>query len=235
MAPAPTRAARGGFDPALMRRAIAAAMTKAKREIPHYYLQSDIDFGAAQTWLDAYNAGHDDPGQRLLPAVLLLKATALALREVPALNGFYESDAFRAGTGIHVGWAIALRGGGLVAPAIHDADRLGLAQLMDALRDLVQRARSGGLRSSELTDPTITVTNLGERGAGSVLGVIYPPQVAIVGFGRVVDKPWVVQGRVLPRPVVSASLAADHRASDGHLGSRLLATIERWLQAPAEL
>lgn len=227
-------AARAGFDPAQMRRAIAAAMTRSKREIPHYYLTSTIEFAAAQAWLDAYNRERD-PADRLLPATLLLKATAQALVEVPQLNGFHENGAYRPGPGIHVGWAIALRGGGLVAPAIHDADRKSLPELMAALRDLVQRARAGGLRSSELMDPTITVTSLGERGAESVLGVIYPPQVAIVGFGRVVQRPWVVGGAVVPRPLVALSLAADHRASDGHVGGQLLAAIDRALQSPETL
>ena len=231
--PAGRRRARG-FDPAQMRQAIAAAMARSKREIPHYYLTSTIDFAAASAWLDAYNRERD-PTERLLPATLLLKATAMALTEVPQFNGFYENGAFRAGPGIHVGWAIALRGGGLVAPAIHDADRKSLPELMLALRDLVQRARAGGLRSSELTDPTITVTSLGERGAESVLGVIYPPQVAIVGFGRIVERPWVVDGQVVVRPLVTATLAADHRASDGHLGGQLLAAIDRALQAPVDL
>ena len=166
---------------------------------------------------------------------MLLKATALALREQPRLNGFHQDGAFRPGAGIHVGWAVALRGGGLVAPAIHDADRIALPELMAALRDLVQRARSGGLRSSELTDPTVTVTSLGERGAEAVWGVIYPPQVAIVGFGRVVERPWVVDGQVVPRPLIQASLAADHRVSDGHLGGQLLAAIDRALQRPENL
>jgi pyruvate dehydrogenase E2 component (dihydrolipoamide acetyltransferase) len=106
---------------------------------------------------------------------------------------------------------------------------------MLALRDLVQRARAGGLRSSELTDPTITVTSLGERGAESVFGVIYPPQVAIVGFGRIVERPWVVDGKVIARLLVTATLAADHRASDGHLGGQLLVAIDRALQAPEDL
>jgi pyruvate dehydrogenase E2 component (dihydrolipoamide acetyltransferase) len=106
---------------------------------------------------------------------------------------------------------------------------------MAALRDLVQRARTGGLRSSELTDPTITVTSLGERGADSVLGVIYPPQVAILGFGRVSERPWIAGGTVVPRPLVTLSLAADHRASDGHLGGKLLAAIDEALQDPATL
>jgi pyruvate dehydrogenase E2 component (dihydrolipoamide acetyltransferase) len=229
--PKPVTAAGRGFDPVQMRGAIAAAMTRSKREIPHYYLTSTIDFGAASAWLTAYNLGRD-PADRLLSAPLLLKAAAKALTEVPQLNGFHENGAFRAGAGIHVGWAIALRGGGLVAPAIHDADRQPLPELMRALRDLVQRARAGGLRSSELADPTITVTSLGERGAESVLGVVYPPQVAIVGFGRIVERPWVVDGRVVVRPLLVATLAADHRASDGHVGGQLLAAIDRALQAP---
>jgi pyruvate dehydrogenase E2 component (dihydrolipoamide acetyltransferase) len=223
-----------GFDIAQMRQAIAAAMSRSKREIPHYYLASTLDFGAAAAWLEAYN-GSRAPDERLLPAVLLLKATARALVERPQLNGFYIDGAFRPGAGIHVGWAIALRGGGLVAPAIHDADRKSLTELMAALRDLVQRARAGGLRSSELTDPTVTITSLGDRGADSVLGVIYPPQVAMVGFGRVLERPWVVDGGIVPRPVVAASLAADHRASDGHLGGLLLDAIDRALQSPETL
>lgn len=227
-------AAPRGFDPAQMRQAIAAAMARSKREIPHYYLTSTIDFATAGAWLEAYNRARD-PGEWLLPAVLLLKATARALAEVPQLNGFCEGGVVRPAPGIHVGWAIALRGGGLVAPAIHDVDRMSLPALMAALRDLVQRARTGRLRSSELSDPTITVTSLGERGAESVLGVIYPPQVAIVGFGRLALRPWVVDGQVVARPLVAATLAADHRASDGHLGGQLLAAIDRALQAPGTL
>lgn len=233
-APEPARARKGGFDATQMRQAIASAMTRSKREIPHYYLTSTVDFGTASAWLEAYNRERA-PEQRLLPAVLLLKATARALAEVRQLNGFFENGSWRAATGIHIGWAIALRGGGLVAPAIHDTDRKTLPELMLALRDLVQRARTGGLRSSELTDPTVTVTSLGERGAESVLGIIYPPQVAIIGFGRMVQRPWVVAGQVVARPLIALSLAADHRASDGHLGGQLLAAIEQALQAPEHL
>ncbi|MDC7711007.1 dihydrolipoamide acetyltransferase family protein [Vogesella indigofera] len=220
-----------GFDPAQMRQAIAAAMGRSKREIPHYYLTDSIDFGAAAQWLAAWNAERP-PEQRLLPAVLLLKACARALLAYPQFNGFYEDGGFRAAAGIHPGWAVSLRGGGLVAPAIHDADRLSLPQLMTAMRDLVQRARAGSLRSSELADPSITLTNLGERGAESVLGVIYPPQVAIIGFGRVQARPWVVDGQLAVRPLLNVSLAADHRVTDGHLGGQLLAAISAALQCP---
>ncbi len=232
--PAVTRGFARGFDAAQMRQAIAAAMSRSKREIPHYYLTQTIALGAASAWLADYNRDRD-PEARLLPAALLLKAAALALAEVPQLNGFWVDGAFRQGAAIHLGWAISLRGGGLIAPAIHDADRKAVPELMASLRDLVQRARAGGLRSSELTDPSATVTSLGERGADSVLGVIHPPQVAMIGFGSVVTRPWVVDGQVVAQPVVAASLAADHRASDGHLGGRLLAAIDRALQRPDSL
>lgn len=228
------KAPRKGFDRAAMRQAIAAAMQRSKREIPHYYLGQTIDFAAATDWLAATNADKPPP-ERLLPAVLLLKATALALAEVPALNGHYVDGAFQPGDGIHVGWVIALRGGGLVAPAILDAAGLALPDLMAGLRDLVQRARTGGLRASELGSGTVTVTSLGERGADSVIGVIYPPQVALVGFGRIATRPWVVDGEVTARPLVGATLAADHRVCDGHLGGLLLAAIDRFLQQPEKL
>jgi pyruvate dehydrogenase E2 component (dihydrolipoamide acetyltransferase) len=234
VAVAPGPRARPSFDPAAMRQAIAAAMARSKREIPHYYLTHTVDLRRALAWLEEANRARP-PTERLLPAALFLKATACALRKVPELNGFWQRDAFVPGAGIHVGWAISLRGGGLIAPAIHDADQKPLTELMAALRDLVQRARTGGLRSSELADPTITVTSLGERGADTVIGVIYPPQVAIVGFGRIIERPWAIDGALAVRPLVGLSLAADHRASDGHRGGLLLAEIERLLQEPQSL
>lgn len=225
---------RKAFNPVEMRKAIAAAMGRSKREIPHYYLAHTVDLAIALSWLEQFNAAQPVPN-RLLPAVLLLRATALALREVPQLNGTYIDDGFQPGAGIHVGWAISLRGGGLVAPAILDADKLPLSELMSQMRDLVQRARTGGLRSSELASPTVTITSFGDRGAETVMGIIYPPQVALIGFGMIVTRPWVVETRVEPRPMVTVSLAADHRASDGHIGALLLSAIERLLQQPEKL
>jgi pyruvate dehydrogenase E2 component (dihydrolipoamide acetyltransferase) len=232
--PLPPRPPRGGFDAKAMRGAIAAAMSRAKREIPHYYLGQTVDLTPALQRLERLNAGRAPP-ERLLPAAIMLRATALAVAENPALNGFWEEGGFRPGEGVHIGWAVALRGGGLVAPAIRHADRLPLDALMAALRDLVGRARGGGLRGSELTDATITVTSLGERGAESVLPIIHPPQVAMIGFGRVVERPWVVAGAVVPRRVVALTLAGDHRATDGHVGGLLLARIEALLQKPEAL
>ncbi len=230
-APPKATKVRRGFDPVQMRKGIAAAMSRSKREIPHYYLATTIDMSPAQAWLREYNAARD-PDERLLPAVLYLRAAALALKEVPQLNGFWEKDAFAPSAAIHIGWAISLRGGGLIAPAIRDVDKLSIADLMHALKDVVARARSGGLRSSEMTDATFTITSLGERSAESVGGIIYPPQVAILGLGSVVERPWVADGAVVPRPLVQASLAADHRASDGHVGGLFLSTFARLMQEP---
>jgi pyruvate dehydrogenase E2 component (dihydrolipoamide acetyltransferase) len=222
---------RRGFDPVQMRKGIAAAMSRSKREIPHYYLTTTIDMSAAQAWLREYNAARD-PDERLLPAVLTLRAAALALKEITQLNGFWQDDAFAPSEAIHIGWAISLRGGGLIAPAIRDVDKLSIADLMRALKDVVARARSGGLRSSEMTDATFTITSLGERSAESVGGIIYPPQVAILGLGSIIERPWVIDGAVVPRPLATASLAADHRASDGHVGGQFLSTFARLMQEP---
>ncbi|MET7425925.1 2-oxo acid dehydrogenase subunit E2 [Dactylosporangium sp. NPDC005555] len=131
--------------------------------------------------------------------------------------------------------AVALRGGGLVAPAIHDAADIDLDELMARLKDLVTRTRAGRLRRAELAESTITVSNLGDQGVESILGVVYPPQVALVGFGRIVDRPWVVGGLIGVRPTVTVSLAADHRATDGATGARYLQAVTQLLQQPEEL
>jgi len=233
--PSPPPAAPRGDRRESLRRAIAALMARSKREIPHYYVATTIDLSTTMAWLRSTNEGRP-PAERLLPAALLLKASARAAREVPALNGFWdEDDGFRPSDPVHLGVAVSLRGGGLVAPAIHHADRLTLVALMGALRDVVSRARSGRLRSSEMADPTITVTNLGEQGADEVHGVIYPPQVALVGFGRIAERPWAQGGMLGVRPTVRATVAADHRASDGLVGARFLAALDRLLQNPEEL
>ena len=228
------RAARGKIDAAEMRKAIAAAMSRAKREIPHYYLSDALDMSRALAWLENFNA-KQEPAGRLLPAVLFLKASALALRQAPQLNGTFVDGAFVPGEGIHIGWAVSLRGGGLIAPAIRDVDRKPLVELMAAMRDVVSRARSGGLRSSELSSATITITSLGDRGAEAVHGIIYPPQVAIVGFGRIAPRPWAVDGRVEVRQVVTATLAADHRVTDGHTGGLFLEALRNIAREPEAL
>lgn len=219
---------------ASLRRAVGALMSRSKKTIPHYYLSTTLDLRAAVDWMQSVNAQRP-VSARLVPSALLLKAAALAAKDVPEVNGFYDDGGFRPSASVHLGVAVALRRGGLVAPAIHDADTLPVDVLMEQLRDLVGRARAGRLQRAEMADPTITVTNLGDLGVESVFGVIYPPQVAMVGFGRVLEQPWALNGMLGVRPAVTATLSADHRVSDGLRGGRYLARIDELLQAPEQL
>ena len=228
------RAAAAAERAAAMRTSIAAAMSRSKREIPHYYLADEILLERSLSWLTDRNAGRPVT-DRVLPAVLQLKAVAVAATRFGEFNGFWRDGGFQQAAGVHVGVAISLRGGGLVAPAVHDVAEKNLDELMADLTDLVARARAGSLRSSEMSDPTITVTNLGDQGVGTVFGVIYPPQVALVGFGKPTQKVCAVDGGIRIATAVQATLAADHRASDGHRGALFLAAVGELLQQPEVL
>ena len=225
----------------LMRKTIAGAMERANREIPHYYLSSWLDLQRPLAWLEQENAKRSVV-DRILPVALLLKAISRAAKEVPEVNGFWKNGGHLPAQSVHLGVAISLRQGGLIAPAIHDADRITLDELMRKLKDLVERARSGQLRSSELSDPTLTVTNLGELGVETVFGVIYPPQVAIVGLGTITPHPWPREARdgsgasgMEMRPSVNITLSADHRVSDGYRGAAFLRSVSRVLKEPETL
>ena len=153
----------------------------------------------------------------------------------PGFQWLLSRRSIRAGPVVHVGVAVALRGGGLVAPAIMDTASRPLAALMNDFRDLVARARAGRLRASETSAPTIILTSLGEADVETVLPIIQPPQVAIVGAGAVVERPWVIDGKVAPRRVLTLSLGADHRVTDGRMGAHFLARIAALLAEPAQL
>ena len=236
--PAPVTAPKPAATPdksAEMRKAIAAAMARSKREIPHYYVAEDIPLAKALVWLQAENARRP-MAERLLPAAVLLKAVAVALARYPEFNGFFRDGSFAPVAKINLGVAISLRQGGLIAPALLDVGARNVTQIMQGLTDLVKRTRAGSLRSSEMSEATITVTNLGDQGSQAVFGVIYPPQVALVGFGRVAERPWGdAEGGLKALPVVTATLAADHRVSDGHRGALFLRELAELLQHPEEL
>jgi pyruvate dehydrogenase E2 component (dihydrolipoamide acetyltransferase) len=217
-----------------MRKAIAAAMSRSNREIPHYYLETSIDMTNALRWLEEENLKRSIR-ERLLPVVVLLKAVAKSLTEVPELNGYWIEGEHLVSEAIHIGFAIALRQGGLLTPAIHDADMKSFDELREAMNDLIVRTRSNRLRSSELTDATITVTSLGDRGVEKVFGVIYPPQIALVGLGKITQQPWASNGALSVRPVMVATLAGDHRATDGHRGGLFLEALNRNLQEVEKL
>ncbi|MFC4907074.1 2-oxo acid dehydrogenase subunit E2 [Actinomadura gamaensis] len=233
----PSATVAGGRGPdrkAAMRLAIGRSMARSKREIPHYYLSTTIDMGPALDWLREHNRGVP-VSRRLVPAALLLCASARAAREVPELNGHWIDDAFVPGEGVHLGVTVALREGGLTTPVLRDAAGLPPEDVMSRLKDLVRRARTGRLRGSEMDGATLTVTDLGDQGVESVTGVIHPPQVALLGFGAVRERPWAVDGLLGVRPLVTATLSGDHRASDGRTGARLLTALDRLLRHPEEL
>jgi pyruvate dehydrogenase E2 component (dihydrolipoamide acetyltransferase) len=217
-----------------MRGVIASAMSRSKREIPHYYVATTIDMTRALRFVETWNAAHAVT-ERLLYGVLLLKAVARALESYPELNGFWRNGHFEPSEAINVGTATRLRRGGLVAPALEAANRQALRDLMRRFQDVVQRARVGRLRQIELASATVTVSSLGEDGAELLYPIIHPPQVAIVGFGSIVERPWCVGGNVVAARVLTATLSADHRASDGHRGSQFLLAVDRLLQRPEEL
>jgi len=217
-----------------MRSVIAAAMARSKREIPHYYLYTDVDYSSVTTWLAKRNAELPIE-QRMLPVVPLLRAIVLALQSFPDFNGFYKDGAYQASKSIHLGVAIAQRGGGLIAPAILEAHEQALPQLTQSLGDLVTRVRTGRLKNRELSDGTITLTSLGDGGIDAVFPVIYPPQVAIIGAGTVRERPFALNGQIEARPVMTLSFAADHRVSNGRSGAQFLAGIRDLLQTPEKL
>lgn len=216
-----------------IRLAVAAAMSKSNREIPHYYLQTKIDMSPALQWLAEANRNRAVK-DRLLPVVLLIKATAKALVDVPDLNAWWENGLQRK-QDVHIGFVVSLRGGGIIVPAIHDVGKKSLDEIMKGLSDIIPRARAQTLRSSELADSTITVTSLPEGSVETVFGVIYPPQVALVGFGTIREEPWAEGGMLAARPVLTVSLSADHRATDGITGGQFLQALKKHLHTPEQL
>ncbi len=218
---------------AAMRKATAALMSRAAREIPHYYVVNTFDITATLEWLREFNAGRK-PRDRVLPAVLFLRATVLAAQAVPEMNGTWE-DEFVASAGVDLGVAVATRTGGLVTPRIVGAHDLDLGGLMSHLTDLVKRAKAGRLKGGELQPGSITVSSLADNGPDLLYGVIYPPQVALVGVGGVAPRPFVVDGELAVRTTVTVTVSADHRATDGRTGARFLTAFGKALTHPEEL
>ncbi len=223
-----------GFDKDAMRQAISDTVTRSKREIPHYYLTQRLDISALQNHLQRYN-NSVPVSQRLLLAAPLLCAIARLLITNIQFNGEYLEGKFQPGETVNLANAINLRGGGLVMPVIHDAQNLSVELMMEALKEQVSRARNGNLVYSQLTGGTCTVTSIGERGAEQMFAVIYPPQVAIIALGSPHQEVLVIDDAIHIRWVIDASLAADHRVSDGHSGARFLYQLNQLLQNPESL
>jgi pyruvate dehydrogenase E2 component (dihydrolipoamide acetyltransferase) len=216
-----------------MRLAIAKNMERSKKEIPHYYLRTDVDAGPLLAELERINAGRSAI-ERLLPIATIVRAVALAARVVPTVNGFWQGGRFEAARSANVGLAVSLKGGGLIAPALMHCDEKPADRIMKEILDLVARARRGKLRGAEMTEATLTLTSLGDQGVDEVYGVIYPPQVALVGAGTIRSRPWARGDLLGVRPIFTLTLSGDHRASDGHSGGNFLQEVQRTLENPRE-
>lgn len=216
-----------------IRMAVAAAMSKSNREIPHYYLETQIDMSKSMAWLKEQNKNRPVE-KRLLSAALLIKAVSKAVQDVPDLNAYWENGPVLKKE-VNVGFIVSLRSGGLMVPAILNTESKSIDEIMATLNDIIPRARELKLRSSEIAGSTITITNIGEGGVEKVFGVIYPPQVAIIGFGSVSEQPFAENGKVEVRAVMTATLAGDHRATDGNTGSKFLLALKKHLQNPETL
>lgn len=216
-----------------VRAAIAAAMDRSNREIPHFYVIRTIDLQLMMTWLAHANMERTVT-RRLLPAAVFIKAVASTLTDVPELNATWN-DGRRLSSDINIGFIISLRGGGVMVPSIVHADTQSIDEIMATLNDLIPRARAMRLRSSEFGTATVTVTSLGDGGADEVLGLIYPPQVAIIGFGGIRDRPVAVDGMCTVHPTVRVSVGGDHRATDGLVANRFLSLLDQRLQDPESL
>jgi len=214
-----------------LRNSIAQLMSKSKKEIPHYYLKNKMNLSVLMNWMDKKNATLS-PEKRLMLTVIFLKFISMALKDFPRLNGYFENSNFNPSEKINIGTAIALKNGGVMAPALRDIEKMNLETLQKNFIDLVDRARRSELKNTEFSEATITVTNLGDFGVDEVFGVIFPPQVAILGIGRIREEIFYEDEKVVLKPVCQMTLSADHRVSDGLEGARFLRKLESLLNQP---
>ena len=219
-----------------MRKAIAAAMARSHREIPHYYVTSTIDVSPLMAWLEAENARSPGSSEADLRGAAHAGRRARSQRERQNSTATMREGAFEPAGHVNMGVAVAMRGGGLIAPAILEVETLDMDHLMERLRDLVARVRGGRLRSSELSQGTVTFSNLGEETADAVLPLIYPPQVAIIGCGQIAERPWADRREaVVVRRTLTVSVAGDHRVSDGRRAAQFLTHFQQLLHNPEKL
>lgn len=216
-----------------MRQAIARRMSQSKQAQPHYYLTLDIDMTDAMAFRQQLNSAAAE-AQRVSINDLIVKACAIALQRHPKFNAEFTDDGLRFHDRVNIDIGIALDEG-LIAPAILDCDSKSLGRIAEESKDLANRAKSGSLRAEEYNDGTFTITNLGAYGVETLIGIINPPQAAILGVGSVMAQPTAKDGQVVIRQVMKVALSADHRVSDGAEGARFIKEIQGLLENPVTL
>jgi pyruvate dehydrogenase E2 component (dihydrolipoamide acetyltransferase) len=216
-----------------LRQAIARRMTLSKQTQPHYYLTLDVDMTEAMHFREQLNKATTD-AQHVSVNDLVIKACALALARHPKFNAEFTETGIRFHEHSNIDIGIALDEG-LIAPAILDCGSKSLGRIAEESRDLVGRAKSGGLTAAELGDGTFTITNLGAYDIETLIGIINPPQAAILGVGAAIDQPVAREGEVVIRKVMKVALSADHRVTDGAEGARFIKEIQGLLENPISL
>jgi pyruvate dehydrogenase E2 component (dihydrolipoamide acetyltransferase) len=225
------RPAGEAHDISRIRRTTGRRMLESKQTIPHFYVSSEIDMGAAVAVREQINGLITDDAGKISFNDFIVKAAALALKEFPNLNTSYENDQLVEHPNVDVNIAVAIEGG-LIAPFIADADQKSLGAIARASKDLVNRARNGGLQPNEFQGGTFTISNLGMYDVEEFIAVINPPQAAILAIGSIKETPVVENGKVKIGHRMKITVAADHRVTDGAEVARFLQAVKKYLQNP---
>ena len=223
-----------GLEPTAMQRAVARRMTESKQNVPHFYLESEVDMTRAIELRREINRSLGEGGTKVSVNDLIIRACAVSLVEHPQFHRSWIGDRIVQHEHAHVGIAVALDDG-LIVPVLRDADRLTLTEIATATRDIVTRARAGKVRQREIEGGTFTISNLGMFGVTSFQAIINPPEPGILAVGRTIERPVIVDGQVQARPIMSVTLSVDHRAASGADGARLLQSIVRRLEGGVTL
>ncbi len=208
-------------------------MTEAKQQVPHFYVTMDIDMAPAMELRRQANGWLDD-AHKLSVNDIIVKATATALRQFPALNASFAGDKVVVHEEVNVGVAVALAGG-LTTVVVKDTDRKTLSQIAGETKALVERARTGKVRPEDMEGSTFTVSNLGMYGVEEFIGIINPPEAAILAIGAVREEVIVSGGTLRPGRVMTMTLSADHRIVDGMLAGKFMARMKEILEYPQQL
>jgi pyruvate dehydrogenase E2 component (dihydrolipoamide acetyltransferase) len=214
-----------------IRRTTGKRMVESKQVIPHFYVTSEVDMEAAIAFREQVNAQFTDDASKVSFNDLIVKAVALGLREFPNLNTTLEGDTLYDHANIDVNIAVAIEGG-LIAPFVPDADQKSLGTIARTAKDLIKRAREGGLQPHEFQGGTFTISNLGMYDVEEFIAIINPPQAAILAIGSITETPVVKDGQVVVGHRMKISLSCDHRVSDGAEVARFLLAVKKYLQHP---
>jgi pyruvate dehydrogenase E2 component (dihydrolipoamide acetyltransferase) len=214
-----------------MRKTIAKRLVQSIGPVPHFFLTVDVDMTRSVEARKRINALLEDRGVKVSFNDIILKATAMALKEHPECNAHWGEDHVRRFNRVHLGVAVAIEDG-LITPVIRDAHRKGLAHIAQEVRALAERAREKKLKPEEYTGATFSVSNLGMFGIEEFTAVINPPEAGILAVGALEERPVIVDGELDVRPRMKITMSCDHRVIDGAQGSRFLQTLTTILEEP---